>query len=47
MNPTKVAPLARALDEKNDIARGHVGENKCDFRIFGSSWRTDYIFSVR
>ena len=47
MDTTKVAVLSRARGGANDIARGHVGTNRRDSRIFGSSWRSDYIFSVR
>jgi hypothetical protein len=49
MGTTKVAPLVRVPDmvNDNDIAHGHVGENKFNSRIFGSSSRGDYIFTVR
>jgi hypothetical protein len=47
MDTTKVASLARSSDKAYGIARGLVGENTYDARIFGSSWRDDYIFTVR
>ncbi len=46
MDPTKVATLARSADMAEDIAHGHVGENKCDVRIYGTSGSRDFIFSV-
>jgi hypothetical protein len=47
MGTTKVAPVGRVPNVANDIAHSHVGENTFTSRIFGSSSRGDYIFSVR
>jgi len=47
MDTTKVAGMVSAPRKTHDVAHGHLGENKCDSRIFGSSWRGDYIFTVR
>jgi hypothetical protein len=47
MGTTKVTAPLRAQHTENDLAHGQVGENSCDSRIFGSSWRGDYIYSVR
>lgn len=47
MDKTKAAVLAEATDEAKGIAQGHVGENKCDSRIYGASANSAHIFSVR
>jgi hypothetical protein len=47
MDTTKVVMPERDGARANDFAHGHIGENRCDSRVFGSSWRGDYIFSVR
>jgi len=47
MDDTKAALLAEVADEARGIAQGHVGENKCDWRIYGVSSNSAYIFSVR
>ncbi len=47
MITTKVAPPGRAPEEVSDVATGSMREGNPDVRIFGSSRRSDYIFSVR
>jgi hypothetical protein len=46
---TKAAPSRLAPDEVSDDAVAHSGVDRsaCDYQIFGTSRRRDFIFSVR
>jgi hypothetical protein len=46
---TKAAPSTRAPDEVSDadVTQSGVDRGACDYHIFGTSRRRDFIFSVR
>jgi hypothetical protein len=46
MVQTKGVPNAQTSGKANGIA-GHVGKDRRDSRVFGSSWRGDFIYGVR
>lgn len=46
MVQTKGAPDAQTPGKANGIA-GHVAKDRRDSRVFGSSWRGDFIYGVR
>lgn len=46
MVQTKVAPKAHRHGKADGIAC-QVSKDRRDSRVFGSSWRSDFIYSVR
>ncbi|HEV3090491.1 MAG TPA: hypothetical protein VGX91_03505 [Candidatus Cybelea sp.] len=47
MATTKVLDRSRAPEAVDDTVNGSVHESTCDYNLYGTSRRRDFIFSVR